>query len=79
MFAELKAAHEAGVLERYALGGAVGATVYLEPAATEDVDIFVTIRTPAGSRLTARRSRSSQRSIWPRSRLRRIVSRTRFG
>lgn len=51
VFAELKAAHEAGVFERYALGGAVGATVYLEPAATEDVDIFVTIRTPAGSRL----------------------------
>jgi len=30
-----------GVVERYALGGAVGATFYLEPVATLDVDIFV--------------------------------------
>jgi len=30
-----------GVIERYAIGGAVGATFYLEPVATLDVDIFV--------------------------------------
>ena len=30
-----------GVIERYAVGGAVGATFYLEPVATLDVDIFV--------------------------------------
>lgn len=30
-----------GVVERYAIGGAVGATFYLEPVATLDVDIFV--------------------------------------
>src|SRR5579864_8613586 len=30
-----------GVIEKYAIGGAVGATFYLEPAATLDVDIFV--------------------------------------
>ena len=30
-----------GVIERYAIGGAVGATFYLEPAATVDVDVFV--------------------------------------
>lgn len=30
-----------GVVERYAIGGAVGATFYLEPIATLDVDIFV--------------------------------------
>ena len=30
-----------GVISRYALGGAVGATFYLEPVATLDVDIFV--------------------------------------
>ena len=30
-----------GVIERYAIGGAVGATFYLEPMATLDVDIFI--------------------------------------
>ena len=32
-----------GVIGKYAIGGAVGATLYLEPAATLDVDIFVTL------------------------------------
>ena len=32
-----------GVIERYAIGGAVGATFYLEPAATVDIDIFVVL------------------------------------
>ncbi|MBA2585232.1 MAG: hypothetical protein H0U99_01965 [Chthoniobacterales bacterium] len=31
-----------GVIRRYAIGGAVGASFYLEPAATLDVDVFVT-------------------------------------
>jgi hypothetical protein len=31
------------VIAKYAIGGAVGATFYLEPAATLDVDIFVTL------------------------------------
>lgn len=30
-----------GVVERYAIGGAVGATFYLEPVATLDLDVFV--------------------------------------
>jgi hypothetical protein len=30
-----------GVISHYAIGGAVGATFYLEPAATLDVDVFV--------------------------------------
>lgn len=30
-----------GVIGRYAIGGAVGATFYLEPVATLDVDVFV--------------------------------------
>ena len=34
-----------GVIGRYAIGGAVGATLYLEPAATLDVDIFVMLPT----------------------------------
>jgi hypothetical protein len=38
-----------GVIERYAIGGAVGATFYLEPVATLDVDIFVSFRPEPGS------------------------------
>jgi hypothetical protein len=34
-----------GVIERYAIGGAVGATFYLEPVATLDVHVFVAFRT----------------------------------
>ena len=40
-----------GVIDRYAIGGAVGATFYLEPVATLDVDIFVTFRSGPGSLL----------------------------
>jgi hypothetical protein len=40
-----------GVIERYAIGGAVGATFYLEPVATLDVDIFVTFKTDTGNLL----------------------------
>src|SRR5260370_36580747 len=32
-----------GIISKYAIGGAVGATFYLEPSATLDVDIFVTL------------------------------------
>lgn len=42
-----------GVIERYAIGGAVGATFYLEPAATLDVDIFVTFQPEVGSLLAS--------------------------
>jgi hypothetical protein len=38
-----------GVVERYAIGGAVGATFYLEPVATLDVDIFVTFKAEPGN------------------------------
>jgi len=41
----------AGVIGKYAIGGAVGATFYLEPSATLDIDIFVSIQTPPGSLL----------------------------
>jgi len=40
-----------GVIGQYAIGGAVGATFYLEPAATLDVDIFVTLPASPGSKL----------------------------
>lgn len=40
-----------GVIGQYAIGGAVGATLYLEPAATLDVDVFVVLSTREGSSL----------------------------
>ena len=40
-----------GVIDKYAIGGAVGATFYLEPAATADVDIFVMLPMAPGSSL----------------------------
>jgi hypothetical protein len=43
---------EDGIVERYAIGGAVGATFYLEPVATLDVDIFVAFRPQAGRLLS---------------------------
>lgn len=38
-----------GVIGKYAIGGAVGATFYLDPAATLDVVIFVAIPSTPGS------------------------------
>jgi hypothetical protein len=40
-----------GIIGSYAIGGAVGATHYLEPAATVDVDVFVTLSSSSGSSL----------------------------
>jgi hypothetical protein len=40
-----------GVIERYAVGGAVGATFYLEPVATLDVDIFAGFKSEPASLL----------------------------
>jgi hypothetical protein len=39
----------AGVIGKYAIGGAVGATFYLEPSATLDIDIFVSLNSSPGS------------------------------
>jgi hypothetical protein len=36
-----------GVISHYAIGGAVAATFYLEPAATLDVDVFVLLSHPS--------------------------------
>jgi len=33
-----------GVIKRYAIGGAVGATFYLEPVSTLDVDVFIAFK-----------------------------------
>ncbi len=38
-----------GIIENYAIGGAVGATFYMEPVATLDVDIFVSFQPEPGS------------------------------
>lgn len=37
-----------GIISRYAIGGAVGATFYLEPVATLDVDVFISLEAVAG-------------------------------
>jgi hypothetical protein len=39
---------EARIIGRYAVGGAVGATFYLEPVRTADVDIFIPIHQESG-------------------------------
>ena len=41
-----------GVIERYAVGGAVGATFYLDPVAALDVSIFINSKAEVG-KLTA--------------------------
>ena len=42
-----------GVIGAYAIGGAVGATFYLEPSATLDIDVFVSLqKTPGGTLLS---------------------------
>jgi hypothetical protein len=40
-----------GVIGKYAIGGAVGATFYLAPAATVDIDIFVALPMAVGTSL----------------------------
>ncbi len=40
-----------GIIDRYAIGGAVGATFYLEPVATLDVDVFVAFHPEPGQLL----------------------------
>lgn len=42
-----------GVIDRYAIGGAVGATFYLEPVATLDVDVFVAFHPEPGELLAS--------------------------
>lgn len=44
-----------GVIDRYAIGGAVGATFYLEPVATLDIDVFVAFQPEPGQLLVTPR------------------------
>lgn len=41
-----------GVIGAYAIGGAVGATFYIEPAATMDVDVFIQLNAEPGTFIT---------------------------
>jgi len=40
-----------GIIGQYAIGGAVGATFYLEPSATLGIDVFVSLKNPQASPL----------------------------
>ncbi len=55
VIATINRMEEAGVIKRYAIGGAVAATFYLEPVATLDVDIFVMFQPQAGQQLLSLR------------------------
>ena len=35
----------AGVIGKYAIGGAVAATFYIEPTSTYDIDVFIPLKT----------------------------------
>ena len=48
----LNALERDGVLSRYAIGGAMGATFYVEPVLTFDLDIFVILPQTAYGLLT---------------------------
>lgn len=40
---------EDGVIENYAIGGAIAAMFYIDPFATEDLDVFISIRGAEGA------------------------------
>jgi hypothetical protein len=48
IFENINQMQTTGIIGKYAIGGAVGATFYLEPSATLDVDIFVTFPMESG-------------------------------
>ena len=48
VFAAINQMKADGVIDRYAIGGAVGAMFYLEPVATLDVDVFIAFRPELG-------------------------------
>lgn len=43
--------YQEGVISDYAIGGAVGATFYLEPISTVDVDVFVILPTVSNTQI----------------------------
>ncbi|HEX4350937.1 MAG TPA: hypothetical protein VH251_11145 [Verrucomicrobiae bacterium] len=44
---------EAGVIQKYAVGGAIAATFYIEPTATFDIDVFIPFENLPGSSLAS--------------------------
>ncbi len=42
-----------GVISKYAIGGAVGATFYVQTGSTEDLDVFIDVPTSIGSPLVS--------------------------
>jgi hypothetical protein len=50
-FAVLNQMRDKGIFEKYAVGGAVAASILMEPMTTADIDIFVTLKAPEGSKL----------------------------
>lgn len=48
-----------GIIGQYAIGGAIGATFYLEPTATFDIDVFVSLGNAPGSPLV------TPNTLWP--------------
>lgn len=52
VLSELEALEHSGIIPRFAIGGAVGATRYIDPAATEDVDVFIAFADVAARPLT---------------------------
>lgn len=48
IFEKINEMQAAGIIGKYAIAGAVGATFYLEPSATLDVDIFATLPMASG-------------------------------
>lgn len=49
VFAEINELEQAGLIENYALGGALAALFYTEVSRTYDVDIFALLDVPTGS------------------------------
>jgi len=48
VFEELAVLQQEGLIDSYAIGGAVGATFYLEPFSTVDVDVFLDMQVQPG-------------------------------
>lgn len=55
IFAAINRMQTDGVIDRYAIGGAVAATLYLEPVATLDVEVFVALQLLPGQLLLSSR------------------------
>ncbi len=66
VIAAINAMQRDGIIERYAIGGAVGATFYLEPIATVDVDVFVSFESTPGQITISPRAVFDSRRAAPR-------------